>query len=492
MRTDVGDLVGRTLAGRYRVVRPIGRGGMGVVYEAVQLDLERRVALKVLLDSDARALARFRQEALSTANLASPHIVTVSDLCEPPDAPPFLVMELLEGEPLGRLLSRERLVSATRAVGIAGQVLSALAVAHAQGIVHRDIKPANVFLVKTATSDDFIKVLDFGIAKVESGGVKTTTGAIVGTPAYLAPEQILGGDVGPWTDTRAVGVLLYEMLSGARPWPGKDPLVAVLTEPPAPLGGVPDALAALVMRALADDAKERFRTADEMLAALRALDGPRGPAPSRTSTSARWPLFAVGFAVPLVLGIAGALLLVRAAATAPLTEEASAPATEPPVDAATATLAEEDVPDGDLPDSDIPAAATTSRPSLDRECSCVVTMSGSHQRVLCLAPRVPRCRCEREGMDLCEEPVDPAESVFTRCRRGYDSWGGPGKKTGDACTGRGHQNELVDGNLWCNFCYGVEPYRDAVQGSRCRGVFMGDSTADLATGHWECGKKRPR
>jgi eukaryotic-like serine/threonine-protein kinase len=274
----VDKLVGRTLAKRYRIVRPIGTGGMGVVYEAEHVALGRRVALKVLTHTDERALERFHQEATATAKLDSPHIVAVTDFNKSADGPAFIVMELLEGESLHRKIKREGALTLGIAVPIAVQLLSGLAAAHRARIVHRDVKPANIFILSSEAGDLVVKLLDFGIAKLaaEAGRFKTTVGTVLGTPAYLAPEQIMGGVVDARTDVHAVGLTLYEMLTGERPWGGRRGAelgLAIVQDSPKPIkrADVSMELAAIVARAVAKDPNHRFADANEMRDALRSL-----------------------------------------------------------------------------------------------------------------------------------------------------------------------------------------------------------------------------
>lgn len=290
-------LVGRTLAKRYRIVRPIGTGGMGVVFEAVHVDLGRSVALKVLRETDQRALERFHQEALATAKLDSPHIVGVTDFHPGGSGPAFIVMELLAGSSLRELLQRERALATTTAVHIADQLLAALATAHRAGIVHRDVKPPNVFLVPEAPgAPPTIKLLDFGVAKLaaEAGGMKTTVGTVLGTPGYLAPEQIHGIEVDARTDVHAVGLLFYEMLVGRRLWVdarGAELGRAIALEIPPPVirADVPVELSALIARALAKDPRARFADAAEMRRALRAIPVSRALAELTAPATVREP-----------------------------------------------------------------------------------------------------------------------------------------------------------------------------------------------------------
>jgi len=276
---DPGVLVGRVLGGRYRVVRVIGEGGMGAVYAAVQEDLQRRVALKVLHgDLSPEDVQRFRQEALSAAELGHPNIVQVTDFQHRPGEPPFLVMEALEGESLRDLRAREPVLPEGRAVFIAVQILAALSAAHAARIIHRDIKPANVFLSRTPAMDDLVKLLDFGIAKVlraGASGPRTDDGSILGTPSYMAPEQVLGLAIDERTDLHAVGVVLFELLSGSRPYLGDtsgEVMMAIARHAPLRLADVAPQieprLAAVVDRAVAKDPEGRPRSALAMIEEL--------------------------------------------------------------------------------------------------------------------------------------------------------------------------------------------------------------------------------
>jgi serine/threonine-protein kinase len=255
---------GTVLGGAYRIVRLLGRGGMGVVYEAVQEGLGRRVAVKVLSAAhDPELLERFRREAIAAASLGHPSIVGVTDFRVSPGEPPFLVMDLLEGESLGRRVERTGPLAPSAVVAIASQVLAALDAAHARRIVHRDVKPDNVFLTSTPTAKDVVKLLDFGIAKLapEEAAPLTRAGEVIGTPAFMAPEQADGAQVDARTDLFAVGATMYFALTG-RP-PG-EPLARVRPR-------LARGLVAVVERALSPEPASRFATAEEMRLTLAAL-----------------------------------------------------------------------------------------------------------------------------------------------------------------------------------------------------------------------------
>ncbi len=281
-------MTGQVLGGRYRILRQLGEGGMGTVYEAVQTNIERRFALKVLVDelrNDEHYLERFRREAVSAARLMHPHIVQVVDFVSAPGEPPFLVMEMLEGSPLGSLLRRGP-IAPPRACRLTVQLLSALEAAHAAGIVHRDLKPPNVFLVTLADGSECVKLLDFGIAKLkESDGYSrlTATGVLIGTPRYAAPEQIASRpEIDARTDIYSVGVLLYCMLVGRPPFTSEGARLLIdikETEPPS-LRSIDPLLApelvAIVERAMQKDPAARFSSAGEMSAALVPFTRDRG------------------------------------------------------------------------------------------------------------------------------------------------------------------------------------------------------------------------
>ncbi len=271
-------LSGTTLERRFRLEEPIGSGGFGVVYRAVQLSLERRVAVKLLRASAAEGthLERFRIEALSSCRVVHPNAVTVLDAGVGDGGLAYLVMELLSGETLSQRLRRGETLPFDEGARIAGDVCAALAVAHASGIVHRDVKPANVFLHR-GPEGPVTKLLDFGIATLASARAASTHGHLLGTPAYIAPERVAGRAADGRADVYSVGVLLYEVLCGARPLEAPSPFELSrqhLVVHPRPLHAidpsVPAPLDQLVARMLAKDPAER-PTAAEAAASLRDL-----------------------------------------------------------------------------------------------------------------------------------------------------------------------------------------------------------------------------
>lgn len=273
-------LLGVLLGGTYRVRRLLGRGGMGAVYEADHEALGRKVAVKVLspeLSMRQEAVERFRREALSAARLGHPNIIQIQDFRAEEGAAAFLVMELLQGETLAQRIDRLGTLSDGALRDIAHQVLDALTAAHAAGIVHRDIKPENLFLTPVGTGD-VVKVLDFGVAKLESDQRITREGMLVGSPLYMAPEQAYGSSVDARADLYSLGATLYHARTGVPPFDADSlPRILVLLKE-APLIPVtvriPDAdpaFAAWLERALAKRPDERFASAAAMRDALLAL-----------------------------------------------------------------------------------------------------------------------------------------------------------------------------------------------------------------------------
>jgi hypothetical protein len=258
--------VGTTLADNYQILRIVGEGGMGRVYEARHTRLGRkRFAIKVLHAEYARqpdVVARFQREAEAASGIAHPNVVDVYDVHHTEDGRPYLVGEFLEGEELGRYLSRFGKLTLEQAIPIVRQVCRALGAAHARGVVHRDMKPENVFLVGDS-QHPLVKVIDFGISKTEDGSSTqlTRTGMIMGTPSYMAPEQARGDKVDARADIYAVGAILYRALTGRKPFDADDPSVIVtqvLTQdPPRPRSlnpAIPQALELVIQHAMAKDA----------------------------------------------------------------------------------------------------------------------------------------------------------------------------------------------------------------------------------------------
>ena len=280
----VDRLVGKVLGEAYQIVRIVGEGGMGRVYEARHLRLkDRRFAIKVLhaeMARDPDVVARFQREAESASSIDHPNVVDVYDVHKTPDGIPYIVGEFLEGKEFGDQLAQQGKVEITTAVHVARQVCRALAAAHKKGIVHRDMKPENVFLVQHDGAVT-VKVIDFGISKAAEAGKTnlTKTGMIMGTPAYMSPEQARGDKVDARADIYAVGAMLYHALTAKKPFETDDPastLSLVLTEEPDRPRKVnpqiPESLELVVQRAMAKDASDRYATMEELEAALAPFD----------------------------------------------------------------------------------------------------------------------------------------------------------------------------------------------------------------------------
>jgi serine/threonine protein kinase len=289
--SDEDPLLGSVLLDRVRIDRPIARGGMGKVYYGMQVSMKRPCAIKVL---DPRLAGggdvneftrRFLLEASTAAKLTHPNVVTIFDYGETSDGQCFIAMEYLEGRTLSEELKRNGKLSAERAVHVTRQVARALREAHALGVVHRDMKPGNVFLLKRDDDDDFAKVLDFGLVKETTPNEvqdQTQVGQIMGSPRYMAPEQVQGKAVDGRTDIYSVGVMFYAMLAGRPPFDKATDLATMMAQvsdapPPiqsvAPDAMLPPGLEAIVMKCLAKNPDERFASMEELIAALKMRPG---------------------------------------------------------------------------------------------------------------------------------------------------------------------------------------------------------------------------
>jgi eukaryotic-like serine/threonine-protein kinase len=273
------------VAGTYRITRHIGSGGSSHVFEAEHLRLGKSFAVKVLrpeLDTSRLTAQRFRREAKAVARLHSEHIVSVVDCGELDDGAPYLVMELLIGEDLRSLLNREGSLPVRRAVALIVEACRGLAVVHDASFVHRDLKPENLFVARRSTGEDWCKVLDFGVAKMEAS-LSTAEGAIIGTVRYMAPEQLSdAASIGPATDVYALGAILYECLSGKPVVDGttvQEVMYRVMNAPTTPLHELvptlPRALAETVGRCLAKTPSARPPTTPMLAELLQAAAAPR-------------------------------------------------------------------------------------------------------------------------------------------------------------------------------------------------------------------------
>jgi len=370
-QTTGGSRLGQ-IVGNYRLLRIIGEGGVGTVYEAEHTRLGRKMAIK-LLHSDVvtnEMVTRFFNEARAVNEIRHPNIIEVEDFVTTPSGEHYMLMELLVGEDLRAAISREKVLAAERVSAIGEQVASALGAVHRVGIVHRDLKPDNIFLMRE-DGREVAKLLDFGVAKFtnDQQGV-TRAGMTMGTPAYMAPEQIITGrekDVGNGSDLYALGMVLYEALTGAPAFQGTATAQILRAhcfepvEPPSKRRGepLPAVLEAAVMKCLEKERANRFETADDLCAALRSqmpvrlsgqivLTRPTsyGPAPKRTSRAAMMvPAFAM----------AAAALTIQ---LWPRSQEGAIAATAPPEPVVKLTPAVDPPPQPDAPKPLPPASVT--------------------------------------------------------------------------------------------------------------------------------------
>ncbi len=336
--------VGQVIQERYRIVRLLGEGGMGTVYEGVHLLIGRRVAIKLLHPELARhpdVVQRFQNEAIAATSIGHPHIVEVTDMGRLDDGAFFMVLEYLEGCDLDGLLEREGPMTIARTVHVLTQVCDALEAAHRKSIVHRDLKPENIYLIERGDERDFVKLLDFGIAKLmgQSDHSLTKTGHTLGTPYFMAPEQARGAkSVDHRVDIYALGVILFRCLTAQFPFDDESfPMlvVKICNEPPPPLRAyrpdVPEEIVLAYERMLAKDPADRFSSVAEVKAALLpfaefdappvvASDAPpprslkatrplRQPQREEGETSASLPTLAKG---PVLLAAFAAVALIAA------------------------------------------------------------------------------------------------------------------------------------------------------------------------------------
>ncbi|HEX6700540.1 MAG TPA: serine/threonine-protein kinase [Gaiellaceae bacterium] len=316
------------IAGRYTLDRTLGRGGMASVYLGRDAQLERRVAVKLLDPSVARddeLRRRFARESRLAARLSHPNVVAVFDAGEDAGRP-FIVMEYVEGETVADMLRRRGPLPPEEAAEIAAQTSAGLTHAHAHGLVHRDVKPQNLLVAR----DGRVKVADFGVARGEDTSRLTQAGTLLGTAAYLSPEQAAGAEIGPRSDLYSLGAVLYELLSGRTPYRFESLAeLGARRKPPPPLPQrVPAALAAVVMRCLAPDPVDRPASAGELERDLRQTIGRASEAPTvaiARRPRSRRPLLVVAVLLAALAIALGVVLATRSGGTA------SSPPGPPPV-----------------------------------------------------------------------------------------------------------------------------------------------------------------
>ncbi len=354
-------LIGSRLAERYHIISLIGQGGMGNVYKARHELMERDVAIKMLkadLISDSQSVKRFQQEARAACRLKHPNVITLFDFGVSPNGQPYLVMDYLVGISLADVIKKDGHVGTDRTVKITTQACRALEHAHRNGVIHRDLKPGNIMLIETDETKDFVKVVDFGVAKL-IGSVEdsesqrlTQTGEVCGSPVYMSPEQCMGLRLGPPSDIYSMGVVLYETLTGRLPLLGKtmvDTMQKHISETPPPFSGVrpdlyiPERLERVVFRALRKEPAERHQSMAELEQELElAIPRPTKSMSLRTTSPAleafkvpvrqpakpRWKLFLIAAAACL-LAVGGMLSWINfnKGRTAPTTPSTAVPTT---------------------------------------------------------------------------------------------------------------------------------------------------------------------
>ncbi len=273
-------LIGTTLAGNYEILSILGQGGMGVVYKARHALMDRVVAIKMLqaqLITDSMSVKRFQQESKAASRINHPNVITVYDFGISPTGQPYIVMDCLTGVPLSDIIKTDGQVSVERTIKVMVQACDALDHAHRQGVIHRDLKPSNIVLINFDNEKDFVKVVDFGVAKLMNGTESqrlTQVGEVCGSPVYMSPEQCKGLELDARSDIYSMGIVLFESLTGHLPILGKtmvDTMSRHISAPPAKFNEVrpdlyiPERLESVVLRALAKDPADRQQTMAELM-----------------------------------------------------------------------------------------------------------------------------------------------------------------------------------------------------------------------------------
>ncbi len=377
---QVDPYVGKVIDGRYQVDGVLGQGGMGIVYRGKHKLIDKRVAIKVLrgeMARDKEVTDRFLQEARAASAIGNPHIIDISDFGVLPDGATYFIMEYLDGKPLSTVMEEARPLPVSRILHIAKQIAQGLSAAHAAGIVHRDLKPDNVMLIARGQEKDFVKILDFGIAKVSGETAKLTkAGSVFGTPHYMSPEQAAGAAVNHKTDIYSLGVMLYEMAAGKVPFDAEN-FMGILTmhmyKAPVPMRAlvpapqeIPSGLDAVVLKCLSKKVDQRYESMDALVEDLERLEKGTMPeavaemmarsggfnvpadyfrssimppavpgSPQRRSRRTRWPLVAGAAGVLTAIGIVVAIFARSSASEADArrdpADKASAAVTTTPV-----------------------------------------------------------------------------------------------------------------------------------------------------------------
>lgn len=328
--------VGQVLNGRYRLLELIGKGGMAAVYKAEHLGMPLPVAVKMLLpdiEEDELMVERFVREAKTSGRATHPHVVQLMDYGQAEDNSRYIVVEYLDGQSLAQLLKKEEQLSVERVVHIASQICEALDDSHRKNIIHRDLKPSNIMLIQQDDKDDFVKVVDFGLAKINGGDSQrlTQTGELFGSPIYMSPEQCRGLPLDGRSDIYSLGIMMYEALAGKAPLVG-DNIVATITkhlhESPQSFKTVradlyvPARLEAVILKALAKDPCDRFATMGEFREALKvAVPGPLDAVGLRKLNSYMLPgmLNSLSERTSLLIALSMVVMIIVVCATAAVT-----------------------------------------------------------------------------------------------------------------------------------------------------------------------------